>query len=62
MRDGTPVVLDGGQHYEGGSPLQTALLIKNATRHDQGTYSCVLENAVGKAESLNVAYVAVFCE
>ncbi|XP_059487909.1 uncharacterized protein LOC132203822 isoform X10 [Neocloeon triangulifer] len=60
LRDGKPVVLDGGQHYEGGTPLQTTLLIKNATRVDQGTYSCVLENAVGKAESQNVAYVAIY--
>ncbi|CAB3363001.1 Hypothetical predicted protein [Cloeon dipterum] len=60
LRDGLPIAIDGGEHYEGGTPLQPTLLIKNATRHDQGTYSCVLENAVGKTESQNVAYVAIY--
>ncbi|KAF4519677.1 hypothetical protein B566_EDAN003927, partial [Ephemera danica] len=60
MRDGQPVLLDGGDHFEGGTPNQTALLIKNATRHDQGAYSCVLENSVGRSESPNLAYVAIY--
>ena len=61
-RDGEPIVLERKEHYEGGTPDQTTLLIKNSTRHDHGLYTCELENSVGKGNSSNGVYVNIQCE
>ncbi|XP_034251543.1 hemicentin-1 isoform X2 [Thrips palmi] len=58
-RDGEVVLLDRKDHYEGGTPDQTTLLIKNSTRHDHGMYTCELENGVGKGNSSNGVYVNI---
>lgn len=47
--------------YEGGNPEQTALLIKNSTRHDIGAYTCELSNSIGFDVSDNEVYVDVIC-
>ncbi|XP_055692645.1 hemicentin-1 isoform X4 [Lutzomyia longipalpis] len=48
-------VLRVGQmsRYEGGNPEQTALLVKNASRTDIGSYTCELSNAIGNDTSDN---------
>lgn len=48
--------------FDGGNPEQTALLVKNATRDDRGTYSCELTNQVGTGMSENGVMVDVQCE
>ncbi|XP_049546887.1 hemicentin-1 isoform X1 [Anopheles darlingi] len=45
--------------YEGGNPEQTALLVKNSTRHDIGAYTCELSNSIGFDVSDNEVYVDV---
>lgn len=50
--------------FEGGNTEQTALLMKNATRHDSGNYTCELANSVGTDLSqneinLNVQYIPI---
>ncbi|GLG96061.1 Protein turtle [Gryllus bimaculatus] len=57
-RDGQKLELSP-DHYVG-NEKDTALLIKNSTRYDQGAYTCVLENSVGSGESKNAIYVAVY--
>jgi len=47
---------------DGGNPEQTALLVKNATRDDRGSYSCELTNQVGTGMSENGVIVDVQCE
>lgn len=49
-------------HYEGGTTDQTTLVVKNASRHDQGVYDCGLENDVGSQNSSNSIYVNIYCE
>ncbi|XP_049814950.1 hemicentin-1 isoform X1 [Schistocerca nitens] len=58
-RDKQLVVLNA-DHYEGGTTDQTTLLIKNATRFDQGVYECGLENDVGAENSTNSVNVSVY--
>lgn len=48
--------------FDGGNPEQTALLVKNATRDDSGSYSCELTNQVGTGMSDNGVAVDVQCE
>lgn len=48
--------------FDGGNPEQTALLVKNATRDDRGTYSCELTNQVGTGMSENGVDVDVQCK
>jgi hypothetical protein len=55
-------ILLNSPRYEGGNPEQTALLVKNATRHDIGAYSCRLSNAIGTETSENEIFVDVYCE
>ncbi|CRK99567.1 CLUMA_CG012880, isoform B [Clunio marinus] len=45
--------------FDGGHPEQTALLVKNATRYDIGSYSCELTNQVGTGTSENGAVIDV---
>jgi hypothetical protein len=55
--------LDTSQpRYEGGSSEQTALLVKNATRHDIGFYTCELSNSIGSDLSDNSIDVDVQCK
>ncbi|XP_058054565.1 hemicentin-1 [Anopheles bellator] len=48
-----------GARYEGGNPEQTALLVKNSTRHDIGAYTCELSNSIGFDVSDNEVFVDV---
>ncbi|XP_039278812.1 uncharacterized protein LOC111055569 [Nilaparvata lugens] len=57
-KDNEPLALDSG-HYEGGTPEQTTLLIKNSTRKDHGIYSCILENEVGASESISKVNLSI---
>lgn len=45
--------------YEGGTPEQTALLVKGAYRSDIGTYACKLQNTIGASISENEINVEV---
>ncbi|GAB0099475.1 Immunoglobulin [Sergentomyia squamirostris] len=47
------------KRYEGGNAEQTALLVKNASRNDIGSYTCELSNAIGNDTSDNVINVDV---
>lgn len=47
---------------EGGNPEQNALLIKNATRTDIGSYKCELTNGIGEGASDNDIDVDVLCK
>uniref|UniRef100_A0A182P6J4 Ig-like domain-containing protein n=1 Tax=Anopheles epiroticus TaxID=199890 RepID=A0A182P6J4_9DIPT len=57
-RNGQEIKLNSVR-YEGGNPEQTALLIKNSTRHDIGAYTCELSNSIGFDVSDNEVYVDV---
>lgn len=48
--------------YEGGNPEQTALLIKDASRNDAGSYTCELENSIALGTSENDIDVLVWCK
>ena len=50
------------EHYEGGTPKQPSLLIRNSSRTDLGVYSCVVQNLIGATQSETVAYVNVLCK
>lgn len=60
-------LLNGGlihlnsSRYEGGNPEQTALLIKEASRNDAGSYTCELENSIALGKSENDIDVHVWC-
>lgn len=47
---------------EGGNPEQTALLIRDASRDDIGSYTCELENGIGIGVSENDIDVDVNCK
>lgn len=47
--------------YEGGNPEQTALLVKEASRNDAGSYTCELENSIALGTSENDIDVTVLC-
>lgn len=61
LKDGIPLYLNQSR-YDGGNPEQTALLVKNATRADIGTYYCELANTIGAGMSENGVYVNIQCE
>lgn len=48
--------------FDGGNPELTALLVRNATREDSGTYVCELSNQVGTGMSEHGVVVDVQCE
>lgn len=48
--------------FDGGNPEQTALVVKNASRHDIGSYSCELYNEIGIGMSENQVLVDIQCE
>lgn len=48
--------------YDGGDPEQTALVVKNASRHDIGSYSCELYNEIGIGMSENQVLVDIQCK
>lgn len=48
--------------FDGGNPELTALLVRNATREDSGTYVCELSNQVGTGMSERGVIVDVQCE
>lgn len=57
------IVLNLNQsRFDGGNPELTALLVKNATREDSGTYVCELENQIGPGTSERGVVVNVQCE
>lgn len=61
-RDGHVVRVDKDDRLEGGNSEQTALLVKNASRHDLGVYTCELANAIGNDTSDSGVAVDVLCE
>jgi hypothetical protein len=56
-------VIDTTQpRYEGGGSENTALSVKNASRHDIGLYTCELANSIGTDLSDNAIDVDVQCK
>ncbi|CAO1401818.1 unnamed protein product [Diamesa tonsa] len=45
--------------FDGGNPEQTALVVKNSSRHDIGSYSCELSNEIGIGMSENQALIDI---
>lgn len=62
MRDNVEVDIPESMDSKGEHEDKTSLTIKNATRHDRGAYTCILENKVGKSTSANSVYVSVYCK
>ncbi|XP_055619524.1 hemicentin-1 isoform X2 [Toxorhynchites rutilus septentrionalis] len=58
FRNGQEIKLNNVRH-EGGTPEQTALLIRNSSRTDNGAYTCELSNSIGSDVSDNEIYVDV---
>lgn len=48
--------------FDGGNPEQTALVVKNSSRHDIGSYSCELSNEIGIGMSENQALIDIQCK
>lgn len=48
--------------FDGGNPEQTALVVKNSSRHDIGSYSCELTNEIGIGMSDNQVLVDIQCK
>lgn len=61
LRDGELVDVTQGR-IEGGNTEQTALLIKEASRDDIGSYTCELKNDYGIGVSENDIDVDVHCK
>lgn len=62
FKDDVEITINGRDKYEGATIDQPALLLKKASRDDAGAYSCRLSNAIGTAQSENVAFVSVQCK
>lgn len=60
--NGQVIRVDKDERLEGGNAEQTALLVKNASRHDIGEYTCELANAIGNDTSDTGVTVNVLCE
>ncbi|XP_035734399.1 hemicentin-2-like [Vespa mandarinia] len=58
LQDDLELTLDE-EHYEGGITVNTALIVKNATATDMGSYKCILENSVGSTSSKENVNVSV---
>ena len=50
------------EHYQGGTPQEPSLIIRNSSRDDLGIYSCVAQNQIGATQSETVSYVNVLCK
>lgn len=61
-KNGKFIRVDKDERLEGGNSEQTALLVKNASRHDIGVYTCELANAIGNDTSDTDIDVDVLCE
>lgn len=61
-KSGEVIRVDKDERLEGGNAEQTALLVKNASRHDIGVYTCELSNAIGNDTSDTGVNVDVLCE
>lgn len=61
-KNGKFIRVDKDERLEGGNSEQTALLVKNASRHDIGAYTCELANAIGNDTSDTDIDVDVLCE
>lgn len=61
LKDGELVSLNQTR-VEGGNPEQNALLVRHASRHDIGSYTCELENSIGTGASKNDIDVDVLCK
>lgn len=48
--------------YEGGTTEQQALLIRNSSSRDLGSFACKLANSVGSSFSPTSVYVDVHCK
>ncbi|XP_012280549.1 hemicentin-1 isoform X2 [Orussus abietinus] len=58
LLDGEELTLNK-EHYEGGITEQTALMVKNATQADMGTYTCILSNDIGESKTDDYVDVSV---
>lgn len=61
-KDGQVIQVEKDERLDGGNSESTALLVKNASRHDIGIYTCELANAIGNDTSDNGVNVDVLCE
>lgn len=61
FQNGRPLNLNQSR-YDGGNTEQSALLVKNATRNDIGTYFCELTNSIGTGMSDSGVFVNIQCE
>ncbi|ODM99875.1 HEPACAM family member 2 [Orchesella cincta] len=61
-RNGDLIDVTDPDSYEGGTTRDPALLVKNVTREDLGTYSCVVQNEIGTEESDVKAHINVLCK
>lgn len=61
-RNGQLLDLTDKTRFEGATVDQPSLVIKRASREDNGRYSCVLENSIGASESKSAAILTVLCK
>ena len=47
------------EHYDGGTPDEPSLLIRNASRDDLGAYHCTVQNLIGESTSNTKSYVNI---
>lgn len=61
QRDGKDLILDD-KRFEGGNTEHPSLRMKEVSRNDIGTYTCLLKNSVGSSTSDNSIYLNVICK
>lgn len=61
QKDGQNLTLTEDR-YEGASTEYPSLRIKQITRTDMGTYTCILRNSVGISSSVQAITLSVTCK